>query len=159
MSGDIRTAVVLLEAPGALSIEPLKIALQKVAQSFTIKAVSGVYRHNVRDGLLMAVSFDAELSPEKLHSNLSRIVSRKAESTVQFIILLLGSEIFVTPSLTVPSPKLVENVEALSLSCELGGEMVHPVLELSLSELLEQYPSSEWGEFFARGKSLLPPPI
>lgn len=158
MKAECSPALILLESQGAVTVDPLRETIQWLAKNFEVESLSGVYRHSAYTGLLLAVRIQTEHSPEKLDAHLRRQIAKSSQQyPVQATILMLGDGVFVTPQLTVPSPKLVESVEALSLACEIGGDLLHPILGKPLSHLLEQHPSSQWGEFFTRGKSLLPP--
>ena len=66
-------------------------------------------------------------------------------------ILLFGSRIieWKTPDLQIPHPRLAQRAFALTPLAELAGELVHPVLKLTIAELTEAVEEKEgvrlWG--------------
>jgi 2-amino-4-hydroxy-6-hydroxymethyldihydropteridine diphosphokinase len=60
--------------------------------------------------------------------------------TLDLDLLLFDELVFESPTLTVPHPGLASRSFALRPLCELDPELMHPVLDRSLSDLLEALP-------------------
>jgi 2-amino-4-hydroxy-6-hydroxymethyldihydropteridine diphosphokinase len=65
---------------------------------------------------------------------------RWGSRTLDVDILLHGNVIIDQPGLVVPHPRLIERRFALAPLAEIGGPLQHPVLRLSVAELLAQCP-------------------
>jgi 2-amino-4-hydroxy-6-hydroxymethyldihydropteridine diphosphokinase len=83
------------------------------------------------------------LSAVDLHKTLSNIESdlgreRRGQwwpRTIDLDLLLFGNEIFESPDLTVPHPQMHLRSFVLKGLCQLNGELLHPVMKVSFSEL------------------------
>lgn len=65
---------------------------------------------------------------------------RWGSRTLDVDILLYGNAIINQPDLAVPHPRLAERRFALAPLAEIGGQLRHPVLRLSVAELLARCP-------------------
>jgi 2-amino-4-hydroxy-6-hydroxymethyldihydropteridine diphosphokinase len=68
---------------------------------------------------------------------------RNAPRLMDIDLLLYGERVVDEPGLRVPHPRLQERRFVLEPLCELAPELVHPVLGLSMAELLEALPAEE----------------
>jgi deoxyguanosine kinase len=83
------------------------------------------------------------LSATDLHKTLSGIESELGRNrrghwwprTIDLDILLFGKEILESPDLTVPHSQMHLRSFVLNGLCQLNGELLHPVMEVSLNEL------------------------
>ncbi|MHC4623848.1 MAG: 2-amino-4-hydroxy-6-hydroxymethyldihydropteridine diphosphokinase [Planctomycetota bacterium] len=92
------------------------------------------------------------LSPEKLYSKLSDIevllgrVKREKWSprTIDLDLLLFGDAIIDSPALTVPHPQMHLRSFVLAGLCQISGELLHPVLKVSMNELAARLNGSDF---------------
>ena len=83
------------------------------------------------------------LSAADLHKTLSDIESELGRTrrgqwwprTIDLDLLLFGAEILESPDLTVPHPQMHLRSFVLKSLCQLNGELLHPVMKVSLNEL------------------------
>ena len=75
-------------------------------------------------------------------------------------LLLYGDQVISTESLTVPHPGMAERAFVLVPLAEIASTQVHPVIGLSVGELLAQAPGIDgvrlWGPPLSLSESLLP---
>jgi len=62
------------------------------------------------------------------------------ERIIDIDILLFEKEMISSTTLEIPHPKLANRRFALEPLAEIGGDMIHPVLQLTIREMLEQCP-------------------
>ncbi|MEX0979096.1 MAG: 2-amino-4-hydroxy-6-hydroxymethyldihydropteridine diphosphokinase [Pirellulales bacterium] len=90
------------------------------------------------------VALDTVLSPQELHELLKRIemvlgrlpAVRWAPRTIDLDLLLFDDAIVCTPTLAVPHPRMAFRRFVLAPAAEVAPEMVHPLVGLSVAELL-----------------------
>ena len=83
------------------------------------------------------------LSTADLHKTLSDIENELGRTrrgqwwprTIDLDLLLFGAEILESPDLTVPHPQMHLRSFVLKGLCQLNGELLHPVMKVSLNEL------------------------
>lgn len=83
------------------------------------------------------------LSAHELHKTLSNIESELGRArrgqwwprTIDLDLLLFGNEILESPDLTIPHPQMHLRSFVLEGLCQLNGELLHPVMKVSLNEL------------------------
>ena len=98
-----------------------------------------------------AVKFDTEKMPRQLMSgilNLEQSMGRqrnqqKGPRTIDIDILLFGTSIIETQSLTVPHPKLHERRFVLEPLAEIAAEARHPVFKRTMRELRDALPPGQ----------------
>jgi len=92
------------------------------------------------------------LSVEDLHGTLAGIETslgrlrqdKWAARTIDLDLLLFGSEIIDSPDLTVPHPQMHLRSFVLKGLCELDGDLIHPVLKESATELARRLGGSDF---------------
>lgn len=63
---------------------------------------------------------------------------RWGERTMDIDILFYGEEVIESDDLVVPHPRIAERRFVLEPLAEIGGEVVHPVVKMKVSEMLER---------------------
>lgn len=78
-----------------------------------------------------------------VESSLGRVRAEKnAPRTIDLDLLFFGDKVIRTPSLTVPHPRLQERWFVLKPLWDLRADFVHPILEKSICELLDEVTQS-----------------
>jgi 2-amino-4-hydroxy-6-hydroxymethyldihydropteridine diphosphokinase len=124
-------------------------------RGFHVAARSSTYLTEPKDApdqewfLNAVLGGDTALSPEDLldacldaerELGRERGPRRNAPRTADVDLLLYGSEVRALPSLTLPHPRLAERRFVLVPLAEIAPHALHPVLGLSVRELLERCP-------------------
>ncbi len=93
------------------------------------------------------VSVETTLSPEALLRKLQRIEeemgrapvrARGEDRSIDLDLLLVGSQVVQRPDLVLPHPRLHQRRFVLVPLCDLAPDLRHPVLGLTMRELLER---------------------
>lgn len=80
----------------------------------------------------------------RIERDLGRVRSEKnAPRTIDIDILLYGTEVIHTDSLVIPHPQMDKRKFVLAPLTELAPELKHPVLHLTIQELLTQLTKSQ----------------
>ena len=96
-----------------------------------------------------ALELKTTLSPEEvlkqtqlIELELGRIRKEKQYNSriIDIDILFFGDQIIKTANLTVPHPRIQERKFALVPLCEIAADFIHPVLQKSIRELLDECP-------------------
>lgn len=69
---------------------------------------------------------------------------RNGPRMIDLDLLLYGSSVILEPGLEVPHPRLNERRFVLAPLAEIAPELVHPVLGVTMVNLLSQLPEGEW---------------
>ena len=76
---------------------------------------------------------------QEIEEKLGRVrVEKWGPRTIDLDLLLFGEEVMDTPLLTVPHPMMHEREFVLGPLAEIAGEVVHPVFNKSVREMLEE---------------------
>lgn len=106
------------------------------------------------DFLNMAVLISTTLGVEELMENILMTELKLGRSrdekwgprTIDIDIILFGGERFRSEKVTVPHPHMHERRFVLEPSAEIAGDMIHPELKKSVSELLAECPDLKVAE-------------
>ncbi|HJW98564.1 MAG TPA: 2-amino-4-hydroxy-6-hydroxymethyldihydropteridine diphosphokinase [Terriglobales bacterium] len=96
-----------------------------------------------------AVELATELTPQELLAAVKRIEEDmgrrrtipKGPRTIDIDILLYGDQIIDEPGLKVPHPAMHQRRFVLAPLAEIDAEVIHPVRERSVGELLDELPA------------------
>jgi 2-amino-4-hydroxy-6-hydroxymethyldihydropteridine diphosphokinase len=99
------------------------------------------------DFLNMVVQVHTDLNPAELLTNLALIENklerkrsnrRYVSRTIDIDILLYGKKVINRPDLKIPHPLIQERRFVLVPLCDLAPELVHPVINKTIAELLRE---------------------
>ncbi|MBN1366441.1 MAG: 2-amino-4-hydroxy-6-hydroxymethyldihydropteridine diphosphokinase [Dehalococcoidales bacterium] len=135
-------------------------ALDYISQRLRIEKKSSMYdtapvgNINQARFLNMVCEVTTSLPPAMLLATLKGIESKmgrlpvhpaNSPRIIDIDILLYGDEIIDTPDLKIPHPRLAERAFVLVPLAEIAPELVHPVLKLSMKDLLTLIESNTQG--------------
>jgi pantoate--beta-alanine ligase len=135
----VRTALDLIQERGAVRLERLSTLRET-------EPVGGPPQGRYLNG---AAVIETELAPRDLLALLKSVESRVGRRQggvrwgpreVDLDILLYGEEVVQEPGLVVPHPRFTGRRFVLEPACEVAPGMVHPVLRLTVAELLRRIP-------------------
>ncbi|MCK6479983.1 MAG: pantoate--beta-alanine ligase [Planctomycetes bacterium] len=135
----IRTALDLLQERGAVRVE-------RVSRLRETEPVGGPPQGSYLNG---AALVETDLSPRDLLALIKSVEGRVGRSAtgvrwgpreVDVDILLHGDLVVQEPGLIVPHPRLTGRRFVLEPAAEIAGDFLHPVLALSIAELLRRLP-------------------
>ncbi|NLB72121.1 MAG: 2-amino-4-hydroxy-6-hydroxymethyldihydropteridine diphosphokinase [Chloroflexi bacterium] len=135
----------------------LEKAIKAINQKMIVLRKSSVYETKAwgyteqPDFLNQVIEVSTDLSPlsllnflKRTETELGRVENfRYGPRLIDVDILFYGELIRNTARLQIPHPKLHERAFVLVPMAELEGEFVHPVLEKTIAELLENVDASE----------------
>lgn len=137
--------------------ENLRLALEKLGQLGRVDAVSAFYETEPI-GLVSqpwflncAAKLDTEKMPRQLISgilNLEQLMGRQRKQKdgpriIDIDILLFGTSVIDTDSLTVPHPRLQERRFVLEPLAEIAPDARHPVFKRTMRELRDALPPGQ----------------
>lgn len=135
----------------------LRIALEKLADLGTVKAVSAFYETEPVGlaaqpwFLNCAAKLDTEKMPRQLITgilNLEQEMGRQRKlkngpRIIDIDILLFGTSVIETAGLTVPHPRMHERRFVLEPLAEIAPEVRHPVFKRTIRELRDALPPGQ----------------
>lgn len=135
----------------------LRIALEKLADLGTVKAVSAFYETEPVGlaaqpwFLNCAAKLDTEKMPRQLITgilNLEQEMGRQRKlkngpRIIDIDILLFGTSVIETAGLTVPHPRMHERRFVLEPLAEIAPEVRHPVFKRAIRELRDALPPGQ----------------
>jgi len=124
----------------------IEISVGDVLKASSIYETGAWGKTNQPDFLNQALKVRTTLSPEDLLAEILKIeltMGRRrevhwGERTIDIDILLYDTAIISLPSLTIPHPQLQNRRFALEPLAEIGGAEIHPVLGLTIQQILEK---------------------
>ena len=116
------------------------VKLAKVSDIVETTALSSIQQPKYLNAV---AELKTTLSAADLHKTFSDIESELGRTrrgqwwprTIDLDMLLFGQEILESPDLTVPHPQMHLRSFVLKSLCQLNGELIHPVMKVSLNEL------------------------
>ncbi len=124
--------VQVIRASGLYETEP--VGYQD--QGWFLNAVVRVQTDHQPEQLLELIrQVETELGRERTVLNGPR--------TIDLDILIWGSEVIQTDSLTIPHPRMQDRLFVLRPFAEIGDEVIHPLLNTTIGRLLERLPIQE----------------
>ncbi|MGB2602879.1 MAG: 2-amino-4-hydroxy-6-hydroxymethyldihydropteridine diphosphokinase [Candidatus Sulfotelmatobacter sp.] len=98
-----------------------------------------------------AIALETSLAPQQLMSailsaeqQMGRVRGQsKGPRSIDIDILLFGNEIIESPDLTIPHPAMYQRRFVLEPMAEIAPEVVHPILEKTIRELLDSLPPGQ----------------
>ncbi len=135
----------------------LRDALASLGAAGKIVAVSSFYETEPVDFtrqpwfLNCAVALETRQTPRQLMASIlgieekmgRRRVQKKGPRTIDIDILLFGETILDSPELTIPHPAMHQRRFVLEPLAELAPEVVHPVFQKTIRELLNALPTGQ----------------
>lgn len=135
----------------------LEAALEALPPSVRVLLRSPIYEtppwgHTDQPNFLnQVVLAETELTPQDLLTYLKRLEEQLGRQPsfpngprkIDLDILFYDDLVLETPALTIPHPRLAERTFVLTPLADLAPDLIHPVLKLTVSELLSQVDQTE----------------
>ena len=135
----------------------LKSAIDRLRAFGEVMAVSSFYETEPIEVIAQpwflncAVKFDTEKMPKQLLAGILHLEhemgrqrkQKKGPRIIDIDILLFGGSIIKLPGLSIPHPAMHERRFVLEPLAEIAGEVRHPVLKKSISELRQALPAGQ----------------
>jgi 2-amino-4-hydroxy-6-hydroxymethyldihydropteridine diphosphokinase len=137
--------------------ENIKKAIEELSKIFSSVKVAPLYISKAwgvteqPDFINTAVSAETDSDPEdllKTVKDIEKIVGRVetfrwGPREIDIDILLYGDQVFTSENLQIPHAGIHERDTVLVPLLELDGDLVHPVLRLSLKQILNDFPEEK----------------
>jgi 2-amino-4-hydroxy-6-hydroxymethyldihydropteridine diphosphokinase len=135
----------------------LRQAIARLEATGHITAISSLYETEpvefTQQALFLncAAGLETSLAPEELMSRLLKIerelgrerAQKKGPRTIDIDILLFGDMVMNSPELTIPHPAMTGRLFVLEPLAEIAPEVVHPVLQKTVRQLLAELPPGQ----------------
>jgi 2-amino-4-hydroxy-6-hydroxymethyldihydropteridine diphosphokinase len=126
----------------------IEISVGTILEASSIYQTAAWGKTNQPDFLNQALEIQTSLSPEEVLAEILKIeysMGRKrdqhwGERIIDIDILLFEKEIISSTALKIPHPELARRRFALEPLTEIAGDVIHPVLHLTIREILAQCP-------------------
>lgn len=155
------------------SEENLRRALELIGRHVTLERVSSLYDtepwgyHDQPRFLNCVCTGRTSLEPRPLlralkdiETALGRVPTfRNGPRAIDLDILFYGDRVVSEPELEIPHPRLAERVFVLVPLTEIAGSLVHPVLGLAVSDLLERMTEAQADGELPEGIRLVKPNV
>lgn len=175
MNREQHTALISVRVFSVIGIDIIKKCLNEIGVRANIEDVSSIFQvekvvhenkhiHDLRSreyffGLCLVIKVETELVARDLLSYLQKvekqIVDVSRNKVIYLRLLTYDDQTIMVPSLTLPHPDFHLLAEDLIPAAEIWGDYVHPVLKQTLSSLVKKLKNTDFGSFYAQGKSLL----
>jgi 2-amino-4-hydroxy-6-hydroxymethyldihydropteridine diphosphokinase len=115
----------------------------KVTKTSKVYETEPMYIEDQPKFLNMVVAATTELLAKEVFEKIKSIEKEMGEHEhnepriIDIDLLFYGSEIINTPELTVPHPKIAERQFVLEPMADIAPEFIHPVLNVTIAELLK----------------------
>jgi 7,8-dihydro-6-hydroxymethylpterin-pyrophosphokinase len=162
---ELKKILVCIEVNSVDSWTDISEGLRRLKKQFEILEVSSVYtvsqeipERNVRKGdghMVVVCVLTTTLTSKSVMFVLQSEAAEVSHSRLDYVLLMYESEFIRTPQLTLPHPALHREEKYLVPATDVWPEATHPVLDMTLQEILRKRPARAWGEFYDQGKSLL----
>lgn len=112
---------------------------------------SNEHREESSDYLNAVIKIQTRLSPQELHAETAGIElefgrvreHRWGDRSIDLDLLLLGSQIVDSETLTLPHPRMTFRRFVLEPAAEIAAELMHPIANCSIGQLLEKINSPD----------------
>lgn len=159
-------ALVAISIDYVEGLKGLRQILARLQKNGQVEKISSAYKHfrnELREDLnaeiWISLTIHTELAPSAFVSEIQKIETEMGGTRLrrQLSIYLLAYEdqTQMTPSLTLPHPKLHEFALLTTCTAEVWGDYMHPIFDKSLAQLAKSNETLMNSEFLVQGKTLI----